>query len=135
METYETTPTPPTDLPSRDAIALIYAPMWEEGWPRDLAVGDGWLPLLGRLGEQLREITPMPRLLQVKEKFGGARIYTEGPPVPEVEALIRAAEEEAARTCENCGQPGVLRVRNYWYRTLCADDAGTEYVVLEDDEE
>lgn len=42
-------------------------------------------------------------------------------------ALVRATEEESARTCELCGRAGTLRVDRGWYRTLCticADERG-----------
>lgn len=88
------------------------------------------------------------RVVQVKEKFGGLRFYVdlndrrditvdligvgrmlvydqedEGTPArpPELERiyeLIRAAEQEAAKTCEICGAPGALR-RSGWQVTLC----------------
>ncbi len=46
------------------------------------------------------------------------------------------AEAEAARTCELCGGPGHLRIRNLWLRTVCDDCAQSEsYEDLPDDAE
>ena len=89
-------------------------------------------------------------VMQIKEKFGGLRFYvrlgqaerismdissSDGDrlrlealtvkPEPDMLArihlLIREAEVEAARTCEDCGKPGKLR-RGGWMRTLCDED-------------
>jgi len=38
-----------------------------------------------------------------------------------IHVLIREAEAEAGRTCEDCGKPGKLR-RGGWVRTLCNED-------------
>lgn len=45
------------------------------------------------------------------------------------EALVRAAEVRAAATCEQCGQPGQLSVSGSWYKTLCAECRGGDYVL------
>jgi hypothetical protein len=37
--------------------------------------------------------------------------------------LIRVAEQEAAKTCELCGEEGKLCIRNGWYKTLCPPHA------------
>lgn len=88
------------------------------------------------------------RVMQIKEKFGGLRFYVdlngrtdftvdligvgrlripdqdqEGvsarpAELDRIHELIRAAEREAAITCEVCGAPGELR-RDGWLLTLC----------------
>ena len=87
------------------------------------------------------------QVMQVKEKFGGLRFYgslgeaerismdtsspdgkrerlefltveAEPDTLARIHTLIREAEVEAARTCEDCGQPGKLR-RGGWSATLC----------------
>ena len=86
------------------------------------ACGNGWYPILWELFTAIeRELGPEPGdflVVQVKEKFGRLRVYVE-PSCPAVEELIRAAKEKARRTCERCGQPGVLREDRSWWRTLC----------------
>lgn len=58
-----------------------------------------------------------PRASQVKEKFGTLRFYlTCG--TDEMYDAIRVAEEESARTCEECGMPGEQRGGG-WILTLC----------------
>lgn len=48
-----------------------------------------------------------------------------------LEALVREAEAEAARTCEQCGAPGELRrtlSASPWVKTVCPSCAGDRYV-------
>ncbi len=78
--------------------------------------GDGWEPLIRRLSEKLSKIDGV-RAEQVKEKFGTLRFYLDYE-VEGAQDLIDEAEEESARTCEQCGQPGKLRGGG-WMVTLC----------------
>lgn len=80
------------------------------------AVGPGWRGLLKRLHEQIHAVFPGYRLLDLKEKFGGLRVYVEGLPGSgeALRSLIARAEEEAERTCEFCGAPGRIRTRDDW---------------------
>jgi|GEM_PF-2987537 len=94
-------------------------------WPR-IDVGDGWLPVVARLGDRLAGIDPGYVVHQVKEKFGGLRFYAQCstqsaagaardvtiatdvvtvPPATADEFTITIAEAraEALRTCERCG--------------------------------
>jgi hypothetical protein len=109
-------------------------------------VGRGWHPLLTRLHEQLLAVSPTYSVQQVKEKYGTLRIqlYTgmlrhlnlgnaDWPDSDQsarykaeddaARALVHAAEQESARTCEACGNPGEPRDRA-WIKTLCDDCAG-----------
>jgi hypothetical protein len=104
-------------------------------------VGRGWHPLLTRLHEQLLVVSPAYSVQQVKEKYGALRVYlhtgllrqlalgnTDWPGEEEAArhkaeddaamALVRAAEEESASTCESCGNPGRPR-DTAWIKTLC----------------
>ncbi|MFB8218999.1 hypothetical protein [Streptomyces anulatus] len=80
------------------------------------AVGRGWQGLLERLHEQIRAVFPGYRLLDLREKPGGLRVYVEGPPgsADRLRSLIALAEVEAERTCEFCGAPGRIRTRDDW---------------------
>lgn len=96
---------------------------------RNIDTGPGWWPIITRLDRDLRKISITYRVAQVKEKFGGLRYYTEldnSSCKDEFYARIREAEEEASRTCEECGQPGKLRDRRGWLKTLC-DEEATEW--------
>lgn len=110
------------------------------------SVGRGWHPLLLRLHGQLLVVSPTYAVQTVKEKYGTLRIQlltgllrqlnagnTEWPNDEQAArnrieddaatALVRAAEEESARTCEACGNPGEPRDRA-WIKTLCDNCAG-----------
>lgn len=91
------------------------------GWP---SVGDGWLPIIDRLctAIQTRVVEkqlPQLQAVQIKEKFGGLRFYTNGN-YDAYKDLTEAAEAEAAKTCEVCGEPGQLRSGS-WLRTTCEE--------------
>lgn len=87
--------------------------------------GEGWnkivLPVLAYCEKHNIEVH------QVKEKFGGLRIYTAGSQDAaidqELDAIIEAAEDVASVTCENCGASTDAGARSrpngYWIRTLC----------------
>lgn len=74
-------------------------------------------------------------VLQIKEKFGGLRIYVRGDRSGELGKIISAAEEASFHTCEECGEdrkdwdfdankrknratPRTSRTSR-WVRTLC----------------
>jgi hypothetical protein len=86
----------------------------------------GWDDLLDELFSALREevangAKPL-QFLQIKEKFGGLRAYFKDG-TERMSNLIRVAEQEAAKTCELCGEEGKLCIRNGWYKTLCPPHA------------
>ena len=37
----------------------------------------------------------------------------------EIYKMINEVEEKSFETCDECGDAGVLSVRNVWYKTLC----------------
>lgn len=55
---------------------------------------------------------------EAKEKFGSLRIHLE-PMVPEARPYIAAAEEQSKFTCQKCGDPGEMLMRNRIVATLC----------------
>jgi hypothetical protein len=59
--------------------------------------------------------------VQVKEKFGGLRIYTDVYD-EEVDKVLMSLEIDSFNICEVCGDAGKLRGGS-WYRTLCEDHA------------
>ena len=89
------------------------------GWG---SVGDGWLPLLEQLFIDLIDLGWNRKVAQIKEKFGGARIYIhEGS--DEIHKRIDKAEADSYKICEDCGNPGTVGSKNggYWIRTLCTE--------------
>lgn len=57
-------------------------------------------------------------ILQIKEKFGGLRIYTSFS-TPELDQLIDDAEEQSFKTCEYCGSTENVSQTTGWIKTLC----------------
>jgi len=98
----------------------------ENGWFTDkppitsrgfFSIGDGWLDLTRELIEKSISLGWDKQILQVKEKFGGLRFYTNSAP-NEVHDLISEYEKKSYKTCEECGEPGDVRSGS-WVRTLC----------------
>ncbi len=111
---------------------------------------DGWYDLIYKLSQDVEQTAlaaglgpssrSWPRVLQVKEKFGGLRFYIRTPSNPErlklraeretfleftpqagIEAirnLVREAEQKSYSVCEKCGVPGKV-YQDGWVRTLC----------------
>jgi hypothetical protein len=60
------------------------------------------------------------KIVDIKEKFGGLRIYLSYY-LPELEILIDKVEELSYKTCEGCGTMNnvIIEQTNGWYKTLC----------------
>lgn len=87
-------------------------------------VGDGWLPLLEKLSDEIDKILERDniqdfRVVQVKEKFGSLCYYTRGTSNEEIRNLISEAEDEARKTCELCGEPAKINAERYSYAIRC----------------
>lgn len=100
---------------------------------------DGWYDLIDELCSRItahdKEGTVVA--VQIKEKFGGLRFYTEGTLVIDVlgqgrfdmgdesqsiQDLIHEYENRSYSICEVCGQPGRLCcTTGRWYKTVCKD--------------
>ena len=86
--------------------------------------GDGWLPIISIVLKHLNQVGHEGfKVLQIKEKFGGLRIYTSYTD-DRIDSIIDAAEQEARKTCEDCGSRidvslGYRSPGKYWVATLC----------------
>lgn len=95
-------------------------------------VGEGWTPLLIKTFSKIKDSYEREDLdfttfipMQVKEKFGGLRIYVGDVPdilYDEVNEIIDQAEDESYIICERCGKPGQLYTDGWW-KTLCKEHA------------
>lgn len=87
--------------------------------------GSGWEPIIRQALTELEELRKQPgheglKLTQVKEKFGGLRIYLSHYS-EEAVAIIGKASQASYKTCENCGTTeGVTTEGDRWIRSLCA---------------
>lgn len=81
--------------------------------------GDGWYNIIEAVASVIDNTDNDHEVcaVQVKEKFGGLRFYTNGC-TPEVGAIIRWAERVSFETCEYCGNKGEPR-KGGWIKTLC----------------
>ena len=103
-----------------------------EGYDRALAlesVGQGWASLIHEVFDYMEKNTVHSKGIQVREKFGGLRIYTD---VMDdgLEAVIRSVGKRSFGICEDCGSPGGLR-EGSWYRTLCDVHANGKKIIKE----
>ena len=95
--------------------------------------GDGWFNIIDRLCSNIQHHVDWAQLqkekygrgegctqvvaVQIKEKFGTLRFYTNGGN-EQIYGMIRMAESMSAVTCEECGAPGHTHGGG-WVRTLC----------------
>ena len=80
----------------------------------------GWWPILDKYLPQFRALDPNCELY-IKEKFGYLRLRAISqtlPPTAFLE-LSAQAEFESGTVCEYCGQPGKIRPKRAWRKTLC----------------
>ena len=104
----------------------------QDGTPYDFTydVGKGWTEILANAFKQIAEAFDKVgadfsefSVAQIKEKFGGLRIYTGAIDVSVADQaykIIDDAETESYVTCEYCGEPGKPR-KGGWTKTLCDD--------------
>ena len=115
------------------ACPLIYRGRFD-GPKRNLMIfgfccGKGWFGLIYELSQQIETIAvdmknrgcpedELPIVVQVKEKFGGLRVYMCNQN-DDISLLIEQAEAKSHRVCERCGQAGETYSDDGWYRTEC----------------
>jgi hypothetical protein len=85
--------------------------------------GDGWKPIIDNVLNEIIKYNLKNKekiiVTQIKEKFGGLRIYTNFS-IDYIDALIDVAEEESYKTCEKCGSKvNITTNTTGWYKTLC----------------
>ena len=87
--------------------------------------GEGWSelyePIIAKVHEFNEGKTDEEKIYihQIKEKFGGLRVYLSSY-TEELSKMVDAAEEASFHTCEFCGKPGKER-SDGWIYTLCDD--------------
>jgi hypothetical protein len=105
----------------KDIPKFSPASFYSLGYTREQALASvdiGWHTLVNKAFDKLASITDIIILIdQVKEKYGGLRIYS-SPMHDEFDKFILALETESYKLCEICGDAGSLRGSG-WYKTLC----------------
>ena len=109
------------------------------------SIGLGWIELYVNAAKKIKAVLDANpefrcKIVQVKEKFGGLRLYTQmfsegmaddpdGDLLLDprhndltglIEAIITEAEEVASRTCETCGAPGCQVSATGWIHVACS---------------
>ena len=84
---------------------------------------DGWLDILNALFSEITKHCkglgiPIPRARQVKEKTGSLRCYLSSKD-DFIDGLIQMSEEISGKTCEVCGEPGLMDVENNVVQVRC----------------
>lgn len=124
------------------------------GWEIDV----GWVGLVDQYFDVVDSVVPENvgfKVVHIKEKFGGLRLYCQ-PVLPQIKIrqsdddvivshqppkresweqelqMAKAlAEQRSYYTCEGCGQPGRLRVRDGYYFTACDVHATKDGLIAE----
>lgn len=86
-------------------------------------VGRGWESLVRRVYNAKAGIGTPVGIIQVKEKWGGLRIYTDYYD-EQLEPIIMKVGEESTTICETCGAPAGLVKNGGWYQTRCEEHRG-----------
>jgi hypothetical protein len=122
-------------------LKTLYPRLFVKGLPWDLSYGQGWhavvVDLLAKIDAALTDEQAAEfRILQIKQKFAGLRLYySAGQPIggdgdasastqsrfPHtlVRALIDEADQECKRTCELCGEAGKMLNDRGWLEVRC----------------
>jgi hypothetical protein len=82
-------------------------------------LGVGWKPIAE---EACNKIVALDGTIsQVKEKFGGLRIYYNAPEDvrAQCEEIVQEATVKCKGMCEECGRPGTTRNLAGWFKTVC----------------
>ncbi|MBJ6724546.1 3'-5' exonuclease family protein [Geomesophilobacter sediminis] len=127
-------PPPPQSGITRSAL-LERFPRLLEPPGSGVECSEGWFPIVWDLCAAIEALEQlgMPRgtTCRAEGKLGGLflRLNTSSHIVKE---LAREAERQAARTCEICGAPGLLRIGPGFAKTLCDADAKIRRVARSD---
>lgn len=103
---------------NREELEAKLDPLWYG--TSNLSIGGGWYEIVSNLVDDLLELEPEVRILQIKEKFGALRVYITGYNNG-LEEVILKAERASVFTCEMCGRAGTLGNQNGWYATRCKE--------------
>lgn len=87
--------------------------------------GRGWNGLLDDAIRDILAIQPDVVASQIKEKFGGLRIYLDNVHDEAVYDVVDRYEILSKRVCQECGEPGKL-IKGGWLVTLCPKHAQEE---------
>lgn len=96
------------------------------------SVPDGWYDLVVKMLYDLLAAGWDGQVFQIKEKFGGLRLYVNGSWSPELTVIYDKAESDSFKTCVKCGAPGEM-FYDGWISPYCEEHMPPPYE--EDDEQ
>jgi hypothetical protein len=81
---------------------------------------DGWFDLLSKLCDDITGVDPPENFCfaQIKEKFGGLRIYVDNGN-DAIYNLLDELEKLSYTVCESCGTSEEVTSEGSWIKTLC----------------
>lgn len=94
----------------RSEVDSLLAELGIDYPPCGFHIGRGWLPHVAGALRRMCAAGWAKDLAQVKQKFGGLRLYTTNVVSAEVQAIIDEVELICDDLCEECGEPHGLRV-------------------------
>lgn len=113
----------------------------------EFACGPGWEQIIRSVATKLGTLPGPPRITGGKEKFGSLILYVSYDIIPEkydlkdislgdtIEDIREAARQKSVTICEECGEPGRLRMSYSWTKTTCEQHAHLVDNLREDDGE
>jgi hypothetical protein len=126
-------------MKTEEQFYTSYPLVFPEGEPYcGFNCGDGWYTLLDTLffaiTKDLKKVYSKIKLdpqdkfsiAQIKEKFGGLRIYYNNG-TDYIDDIINQAENMSEHICETCGEYGSIRNSSYWIKVRC-DKCEEEYI-------
>jgi len=86
---------------------------------------NGWFDLVEQMSEDIRNLIESKyngnldfTISYMKEKWGTLDIFTFGCP-DDIDYIISQAEHDSEFICEQCGNPGEMRMLNMWMMVRC----------------
>lgn len=118
---------------SRTELENLLQGHWQVGWIPSIDCGSGWDRLIADFHHKACRIDPNYKICQIKEKFGGLRVYYEvesNSADIALRSLAGQLERESYLTCELTGQPGRLMRRSGLFKTLSDDFVADGWVAI-----
>lgn len=110
------------DMPFLEAINVFSGE--KLGFPIYCDCDDGWFNLIYNCFKEIQELYNKSNIsisnlivYQIKEKYGGLRIYL-GSYIDGVQEIVNKYEKLSYEICEICGEKGKTRGK-VWFKTLC----------------
>lgn len=88
----------------------------------DVSLPEGWYEITREACDAIVRVDPTARVAQLKEKFGGVRMYM-NKSAHTTHTVIQELEIRSVRTCQKCGAEGKRTQKKWLVATLCEEHA------------